>query len=48
VLNVAADPRRVSMDADRDQMLAAAYCTADDLLPERPGNARRIVKTQTS
>lgn len=31
------------MDADLDLLLTAVYCTADDLLPERPGNARRIV-----
>src|SRR6202167_3663513 len=32
-----------SMDADLDLLLTAVYVTADDLLPERPGNARRIV-----
>jgi Transposase DDE domain len=31
------------MDADLDLLLTAVYCTADDLLPERPGNAKRIV-----
>jgi hypothetical protein len=31
------------MDADLDLLLTAVYVTADDLLPERPGNARRIV-----
>jgi Transposase DDE domain len=31
------------MDADLDLLLTAVYCTADDLLPDRPGNARRIV-----
>jgi Transposase DDE domain len=31
------------MDADLDLLLTAVYCTADDLLPERPGNARRSV-----
>jgi hypothetical protein len=31
------------MDADLDTLLTAVYCTADDLLPERPGNARRRV-----
>ena len=31
------------MDADLDLLLTAVYCTADDLLPERAGNARRIV-----
>ena len=29
------------MDADLDLLLISVYCTADDLLPERPGNARR-------
>lgn len=31
------------MDADLDLLLIAVYVTADDLLPERPGNAKRIV-----
>jgi hypothetical protein len=31
------------MDADLDTLLTAVYCTADDLLPEKPGNARRRV-----
>jgi hypothetical protein len=31
------------MDADLDTLLTAVYCMADDLLPERPGNARRRV-----
>jgi Transposase DDE domain len=31
------------MDADLDTLLTAVYCTADDLLPERAGNARRRV-----
>ena len=31
------------MDADLDTLLIAVYCTADDLLPDRPGNARRRV-----
>jgi hypothetical protein len=31
------------MDADLDTLLIAVFCTADDLLPERPGNARRRV-----
>jgi len=31
------------MDADLDLLLTAVYCTADDLLPEKPENARRIV-----
>jgi hypothetical protein len=29
--------------ADLDTLLIAVYCTADDLLPDRPGNARRRV-----
>jgi len=28
-------------DADLDLLLSGVYCTADDLLPERPANARR-------
>jgi hypothetical protein len=31
------------MDADLDLLCTAVYCTADDLLPEAPGNARRMV-----
>ncbi len=31
------------MDADLDLLLTAVYVTADDLLPARPGNARRSV-----
>jgi hypothetical protein len=31
------------MHADLDTLCTAVYCTADDLLPERPGNARRLV-----
>ena len=31
------------MDADLDTLCIVVYCTADDLLPERPGNARRRV-----
>jgi len=31
------------MDADLDTLCTAVYCTADDLLPEAPGNARRMV-----
>lgn len=31
------------MDADLDSLCTAVYCTADDLLPEPPGNARRMV-----
>jgi hypothetical protein len=43
VLKHIAEPRRPLMDADLDLLLTAVYVTADDLLPERPGNARRIV-----
>lgn len=31
------------MDADLDSLLTVVFCTADDLLPTRPGNARRMV-----
>ncbi len=31
------------MDADLDTLCIAVYCTADDLLPSRPANARRPV-----
>lgn len=31
------------MHADLDTLCTAVYCTADDLLPEKPGNARRLV-----
>jgi hypothetical protein len=31
------------MDADLDTLCTFVYCTADDLLPEKPGNARRSV-----
>jgi len=31
------------MDADLDLLLIAVFCTADDLLPQRPKNARRIL-----
>ncbi|MCW2978462.1 MAG: Transposase domain [Solirubrobacterales bacterium] len=31
------------MHADLDTLCTVAYCTADDLLPERPGNGRRLV-----
>src|ERR1035441_774999 len=43
VLTVTADPRGASMDADLDLLLIAVYCTADDFLPVRPGNARRRI-----
>ncbi|MGI8728634.1 MAG: IS982 family transposase, partial [Solirubrobacteraceae bacterium] len=32
-----------SMDADLDLLLIAVFCTAADLLPDKPYNARRIV-----
>jgi hypothetical protein len=31
------------MDADLDTLCTVVYCTADDLLPEKPGNARRRI-----
>src|ERR1035437_3872915 len=31
------------MDADLDNLCTVVYCTADDLLPEKAGNARRRV-----
>lgn len=31
------------MDADLDLLLIAVYCTVDDFLPKRPGNARRRI-----
>jgi transposase len=31
------------MDADLDTLCIAVFCTADDLVPERPGNPRRTV-----
>ncbi|MFI4972888.1 MAG: IS982 family transposase [Hyphomicrobiales bacterium] len=31
------------MDADLDLLLIAVYCTVDDLLPKKPGNARRKI-----
>jgi hypothetical protein len=31
------------MDADLDLLLIAVYCTVDDLLPGKPGNARRRI-----
>lgn len=31
------------MDADLDTLCIAVYCTADDLLPSRPANARRLL-----
>jgi hypothetical protein len=31
------------MDADLDSLLTEVFCTADDLLPTKPGNSRRMV-----
>jgi hypothetical protein len=31
------------MLADLDLLLIAVFCAADDLLPARPGNARRML-----
>ena len=31
------------MDADLDSLLTVVFCTADDLLPTKPGNATRMV-----
>jgi hypothetical protein len=33
--------QEATMDADLDLLLISVCCTADDLLPERPRNARR-------
>jgi len=41
VLNLSADPRKATMPADLDLLLISVFCTVDDLLPERPKNARR-------
>jgi hypothetical protein len=41
VLNTTADPKGATMLADLDLLLTSVFCTVDDLLPERPGNARR-------
>jgi Transposase DDE domain len=35
--------QEATMDADLDTLCTVVYCTADDLLPERQGNARRRV-----
>jgi hypothetical protein len=35
------DDLEAMMHADLDLLCISVYCTADDLLPERPGNARR-------
>ncbi|MQA76071.1 MAG: hypothetical protein GEU88_17345 [Solirubrobacterales bacterium] len=31
------------MDADLDLLLTEVFCIADDFLPEKPANARRIL-----
>jgi Transposase DDE domain len=36
-------PKGASMDADLDLLLTTVFVTADDLLPDRPGNAARRV-----
>src|ERR1700724_72820 len=36
-------PKGALMDADLDLLLTAVYVTVDDLLPQGPGNAKRIV-----
>ena len=41
VLNTTADPKGATMLADLDLLLTSVFCTADDLLPAKPGNARR-------
>jgi hypothetical protein len=41
VLNPTADPKGATMLADLDLLLTSVFCTADDLLPAKPGNARR-------
>jgi hypothetical protein len=41
-------PKGASMDADLDRLLTAVYVTADDLLPEKPENAKRSVTDATS
>jgi hypothetical protein len=35
--------QEATMDADLDTLCTVVYCTADDLLPEPAGNARRMV-----
>ena len=37
----ATSTRRLAMRADLDLLCISVYCTADDLLPARPGNGRR-------
>jgi hypothetical protein len=34
---------KATMHADLDTLCTTVYCTADDLLPEKPGNARRRI-----
>jgi hypothetical protein len=41
VLKSTADPKGATMLADLDLLLTSVFCTADDLLPDKPGNARR-------
>jgi hypothetical protein len=41
VPNRTIDPRRTTMLADLDLLLTSVFCTTDDLLPEKPKNARR-------
>jgi hypothetical protein len=41
VLKTTADPKGATMLADLDLLLTSVFCTADDLLPKRPGNASR-------
>jgi hypothetical protein len=36
-------PEGAAVDADLDSLLTVVFCTADDLLPAKAGNARRIV-----
>ena len=43
VLNSQHRPEGAVMDADLDSLLTVVFCTADDLLPMKAGNARRIV-----
>jgi hypothetical protein len=41
VLNTTADPKGATTLADLDLLLTSVFCTADDLLPKKPGNVRR-------
>jgi hypothetical protein len=40
VLTTTADPKGATMLADLDLLLTSVFCTVDDLLPAKPGNAR--------